>query len=96
MHCVNQNSHVKNGRADGTRDRVASVGVEVQRFAEYLRDVRPSDDGAEGEAIADALGHHHDVGLDAVALEAPEVLSCARESRLHFVGDAQSAQATDV
>ena len=40
------------------------------------------DHGRHGEAVADALGHRHDVGHDSVALEAPEVLAGSTETGL--------------
>ena len=42
------------------------------------------DHGRHGEAVADALGHRHDVGHDSVALEAPEVLAGPTETGLNL------------
>ena len=42
------------------------------------------DHGRHGEAVADALGHRHDVGHDSVALEAPEVLAGSTETGLNL------------
>lgn len=75
---------VEYGHAHGTRDRVAAERVEVQGLAQHLGDGRRGDDSRHGEAVADTLGHGHDVGPHAMALEPPEVIAGAAEARLHL------------
>ena len=49
-----------------------------------------ADEGAQRPAVGDALGHGHDVGLDAEVLDG-EQLAGAPEAALHLVGDEQDA-----
>ena len=49
-----------------------------------------------GMAVGDALGHRHDVGLDAVVvLDAPHLAAGAAEARLHLVADEDAAVLAD-
>ena len=83
------------GQALGHGDRVAAEGVEVDAVFHHGGDFGPRHAGAERHAVADALGHRHQVGRDAPVLEAPEMLAGAAEAGLHFVGDAQAAVLAD-
>jgi hypothetical protein len=47
--------------------------------------------GADGEAVANALSHHHKIRLDVEGLDAPEVVPCAPEACLDLVGDQEHA-----
>jgi hypothetical protein len=59
--------------------------VEVR--GDGLDHLGPADDGADGQTVTEALGHHDHVGLDIEGVDAPEVLACAPEARLDLVGD---------
>ena len=50
---------------------------------------------AERQAVRDALGHRHDVGLDAPVLDAPHLAAGAAEAGLHLVADEQAAVLAD-
>ena len=89
-------THIEYRGANCTSDRIAAVRVEVLGFAEGTAYVRSRAYGAEGVAVADALGHDDDVGDDAVTLEAPEVGARAAEARLHLVRDQQAAERAHV
>src|SRR5262249_53094213 len=77
------------------RNRVDAEGVEVHAVRHGFGDLRPRDAGAERGAVADALGHRHEVRRHAPVLEAPEVGAGAAEAGLHFVSDAQPTEAVD-
>src|SRR5207247_9000049 len=47
--------------------------------------------GAQRRAVANALGHRHQLGRHAPVLEAPELRARSPEAGLHFVGDAHAA-----
>lgn len=80
----------------GNRNGVPPVGVEVDPLREGFSDLVSSDNSGEWRSVPDALGHDHDIGLDALVLESPEGLAGAAESRLHFVGDAYSTRCADM
>ncbi len=54
-------------------------------------DLGGGDDGGERAAVADALGHGHDVGDDALGFETPVVRAGAAKAGLHLVGHAETA-----
>ena len=57
---------------------------------------RVVDHRADRMSVAERLAHHDDVGHDVLILERPEARAHASESRLHFVGDAQTAAVAHV
>src|SRR5215207_1316264 len=59
----------------------------MEVWADGLDDLGPAHDGTDGEAIADTLSHHDEVGLDVEGIDAPEVGAGAPEARLDLVGD---------
>ena len=69
--------------------------IEVQPLGEAGRDLVRRDNGRQGQAIADTLGHGDDVGHEALSLEAPVVAAGAAETGLNLVGDADTARLTD-
>ena len=78
------------GEGGGAAHRVAAEGREVVADLEGVGDLGAGDEGAQRPAVGDALGHGHDVGLDAVVLDGEE-LAGAPEAALHLVGDEQDA-----
>ena len=82
---------VEHREAGSHRDRIAAEGVEVDPLGQRLGDLPARRHRRERPAVADALGHGHDVGDDAEVLEAPVVVAGAAEAGLHLVGDAEPA-----
>mmetsp|Transcript_20748 Transcript_20748/g.64352 ORF Transcript_20748/g.64352 Transcript_20748/m.64352 type:complete len:309 (+) Transcript_20748:281-1207(+) len=78
-----------------TDDWIAAIRVEVQALRKRLRNLGRGHHRRQREAVADALGHRHNVGDDAMVLEAPVVGARAPKARLHLVGDAQPAMLAD-
>ncbi|MCH8271592.1 MAG: GDP-mannose 4,6-dehydratase, partial [Planctomycetes bacterium] len=75
--------NVQDGQADRARYRIAAEGVEVlHSVGEALGDLGRGDDGAQWMPVPHGLAHGHDVGYDALSLEAPEVASHAAEAHL--------------
>src|SRR5215210_4482476 len=68
-------------------DRVPPEGGEVEVRGDGFDYLGPADDGADGETVSEALGHHDHVRLHVEGVDAPEVLAGAPEARLDFVGD---------
>lgn len=67
---------------------VVTEGIEVASgTAELFDDIRAHDRGGDRLTIT----HGHDIGIDAVALEAPKMGASAPEAGLDFVGDVQQA-----
>ena len=79
----------KGGESLGTGNGIAAESVEVDALGEGLGDGGGGDNGSEGAAIADALGHSDDVGENAVILKPPEVFPSATKTSLDFIGDAK-------
>ena len=77
--------------ADGAGHRVAAEGIEMDAVGERTGDFRCGHHGRQGGAVADALGHGHDVGNHFLGFEPPEALAGAAEPGLDLVGDAQAA-----
>ena len=75
------------GEGSRRRDRVSAEGGEVEVGGDGFDHLGPSDDGADGEAVAEALGHHDHVRLHVEGVDAPEVLAGPPEARLDLVGD---------
>src|SRR5215207_3548432 len=69
------------------RDRVPAEGGEVEIRGDGLDYFGPADDGADGEAVSEAFGHHDHVWLHIEGFDAPEVLPGSPEARLDLVGD---------
>src|SRR5215210_6725168 len=68
-------------------DRVPPEGGEVEVRGDGFDYLGPSDDGADGETVAEALGHHDHVRLHVEGVDAPEVIPGPPEARLDLVGD---------
>ena len=80
------------------RSREVSPPIELKNDpsrAQLLGDRAGGDDGADRDPVAGALGHRHDVGHDALLLEAPEVVAESSVAHLHLVGDAEAARGPD-
>mmetsp|Transcript_27549 Transcript_27549/g.70158 ORF Transcript_27549/g.70158 Transcript_27549/m.70158 type:complete len:243 (+) Transcript_27549:383-1111(+) len=75
--------------------RVAAVRVEVQPARHGGGDLGRGHHSCQGQAVADALGHGHDVGGHALVLEAPVRGACAPEPGLHLVRDADASRLPD-
>src|SRR6202034_4409752 len=67
---------VEGGVAGGGGDRVAAEGRDAVA-ADAVEEVAAANDAADREAVAEALGERHEVGGDAVGLDAPEGLAGA-------------------
>ena len=78
----------------GAGDGVAAEGRDRQRL-ERRGDLGRRDRRAERQPVRDALGHRHDVGLDAPVLDAPHRAARAPEARLHLVADEDAAVLAD-
>src|SRR6516225_2004343 len=63
---------------------------------ERLGNLRSGDDRGERHAVADALGHRHDVGDHALRLESPEMRAGAAKTGLHLVRNAHAAGGADI
>lgn len=81
--------------AHGARHRIAAERIEMERRIQRTRDRGRRYDGSHRETVADTFGQRDDVWRDAVRLKIPKVLSGPAETRLHFVGYAQAAVASD-
>ena len=80
------------GQGCGRRDGIAAKGADGQACALHgFRDLAARDAVGEGEAVGDAFGHGHDVGLDIPMLDAEPVVARAAEVGLHLVDDDQTA-----
>src|ERR1019366_6935971 len=82
--------HFEHGFALSAHNRVAAEGIEVNALGENAGDLWCGDDRRERHAVADALGHGHDVGNYPLQLEAPEVLACPAKASLDLVGNADA------
>ena len=81
---------VEYGHADRARQRAAPGGGEEVALAGEALGHRPAGDHrAERVAVADGLGHRHDVGHRALLLETPEPFAETAVADLHLVGDRQ-------
>ena len=87
--------HLEDGETGRRNERVAAERVDVEILRQRGGDLRSRHDGGQGQAVADALGHRHDLGRNTGALEAPVVVSGAGEAGLHLVGDADAAVGAD-
>ena len=85
--------HLEDGQTGRGDERIAAEGVDVEILRQRGGDLRRRHHGRQWQAVADALGHGHDLGHDAGALEAPVVVAGAGEAGLHLVGDADAAVA---
>ena len=81
---------VEHGIADGAGQRIAAIGRAVRARDHRFGHLALGEAGAEREAAADALGHRHDVGLDAGPLMREELAGPAIAA-LHLVEDQQHA-----
>ena len=81
---------VEGGVGGGGGDRVAAEGGDAVA-ADPVEQVAPADHAADREPVGEALGERHEVGGDAVRLDAPEVLAGAAPTGLDLVGDEQDA-----
>ena len=86
--------HVERRHRRGTAHRVAPEGREVVAGREGVGDVGGGDERPERQAVGDALGHAHQVGLGVGVLDGEE-LARAAEPRLHLIADEQPAVAVD-
>ena len=86
---------VEGGEPLRHRDGVAAEGVEVDPVLHGPGDFGAGDAGAQRSAVADPLGHGHEVGGDSPVLEAPEMLAGPAETGLDLVGDAKAAGLAD-
>ena len=80
--------HVDGGDGGRAADRVAAVGAAVAAGGPAGHELGRRADRGDREARRQALGHHDDVGPDAVLLDA-EHRAGATEAALHLVGDEQ-------
>jgi hypothetical protein len=84
-------THVEDGCANGTPDRIAAEGVEVEGLGEGPTNFWPGDDSTKRESIANALGHGDNVRLKMMAFKAPKVLTRSPKACLHFVRDKETS-----
>ena len=75
---------------------VSAEGVEVNALRQRGGDFRRRHDRRQRTAVADALGHSHDVGNNALRFKSPEMRAGAAKAGLHFVRDADAARRADV
>ncbi len=88
---------VQNSESRGAGNGIAAEGAEeFHAVVEACGDFWSGDDCRERECISDRFAEHHDVGDNALRLEAPEVRAETAEADLHFVGDADAACGADV
>ena len=78
---------------------VAEIGlppnVEIVSGLQRVGDPGVAMRDAERQPVRDALRHRHDVGLDAVVLDAPHLAAGAAEAGLHLVADEEAAVLAD-
>ena len=74
----------------GGADGVPTKRVKVKPLRKARSDLPRRHHRAQGQPVADPLGHRHYVRHDAVGLEAPVVLPGPPEPRLDLVGDAEA------
>ena len=79
------------GEGHGAGERVAAEGGAVVALGDFGGDLLAGEDGADGEAAAQALGAGHDVRDNAVLLMAVERAGTAHAG-LHLVEDEQDAR----
>mmetsp|Transcript_8778 Transcript_8778/g.18751 ORF Transcript_8778/g.18751 Transcript_8778/m.18751 type:complete len:325 (+) Transcript_8778:859-1833(+) len=72
--------------------RVAAKRVEVESVGDACRDLGGGHHSRQGQAVADTLGHGHDVRHHALCLEAPVRCAGAPEPGLHLVRNAHASR----
>src|SRR6266404_1524496 len=75
-------------RAD---NRISPESVEVYSLRERRGNFRSRHNRTHWTTVTNSLRHRHDVGNNILGFESPIVTAGAAETRLHFVGDAQTA-----
>ena len=81
--------HLQHGVGGGATNRIAAEGGDGG-LLQSVRNRHGGDQGAQGQAVGDALGHGHHVRLHPVVLDAPDPPGAAKAS-LHLVGDEHPA-----
>ncbi len=84
--------HFDRGQRRGCRHWIAAKSADGEAGALHcLSDLAARDAVGEREAIGDALGHGHDVGLDVPVLDAEPVAARTPKAGLYLVDDHQTA-----
>mmetsp|Transcript_13417 Transcript_13417/g.40576 ORF Transcript_13417/g.40576 Transcript_13417/m.40576 type:complete len:201 (-) Transcript_13417:872-1474(-) len=81
----------QHGAATRRAHGVAAVRVEVQPPSQHLSNFGGGDNGGEGQPVADALGHRHDVRHHSLSLKTPVMSTSTPKPCLHFVCDVDAA-----
>ena len=68
----------------------------MSALGEFGKQVGASCHGGHGMAVAHRFTHRHEVGNDAMTLETPHRLTHAAKTRLHLVGDKETAGSVHV
>ncbi len=82
--------HVENGMGRRNADRAAGIRAAQAAGAGGVHDFGAAGDGCNREAAAQALGHGHQVGRDAIVFHGEQFAGTGKAG-LHFVGDQQNA-----
>ena len=82
--------HLEHGESRGAGQRRARERAAQAADHRRVHDFRLADDRRQRHAAGDALGHGHEIGLDAGVFDG-ERLAGAREAGLDFIGDEQDA-----